>query len=203
MSYGDTEIVSNWAGVVERIRSGDQTGVEDLYSSLSKLISGNLLRVIGPQSFEDSLHEVVVIVLEAIQSGDLRDPVRVMGFMRTVARRQMVAHIREAISQRQRFAGDTDSAAMTGESPEGRAAYREQIADLRAVLQRLSQRDQEIIERFYFHEQCRDQICLEMHLSETQFRLYKSRALAKCSRLARSGRVACRGNSPGQIVSIS
>lgn len=176
------------AAVVRNIRAGDQTAIEDLYAILSKLVGASLLRVVGVQCFEDSLHEIVVIVLQTIQGGGLRDSERLPAFMRTVARRQMVAHIRGAISRRRMFEVDLEITAVAGESPEARAAHRERIEQLRAVLRRLSLRDQEIIERFYFREQDADQICREMRITGTQFRLYKSRALARCSLLARSGR---------------
>jgi RNA polymerase sigma factor (sigma-70 family) len=188
MSSTGTQLGSDCAAVAESVRSGDPAAVEDLYAILSKLVGASLLRAVGPQCFEDSLHEIVVIVLETIQTGGLRDSERLLAFMRTVARRQMVAHIRGAIDRRRRFVEDVESTATPGRSPEASAAYRERIEDLRAVLRRLSLRDQEIIERFYFREQDRGQICGEMQLTGTQFRLYKSRALAKCSRLAQFAR---------------
>lgn len=171
------------------VRAGDRAAIEDLYTVLSKLVGASLLRVVGIQYFEDSLHEIVVIVLESIQRGGLRDSERLPAFMRTIARRQMVAHIRGAIGRRQLSQVDPEVTAVAGESPEARAAHRERIGQLRTVLLRLSRRDQEIIERFYFREQDADQICREMRITSTQFRLYKSRALAKCSALARSGRL--------------
>jgi DNA-directed RNA polymerase specialized sigma subunit len=58
------------------------------------------------------------------------------------------------------------------------------------VLRGISERDREILHRFYVEEQTPDQICGEMGLSFNQFRLLKSRAkkrfgtlgqrLAKC-----------------------
>jgi RNA polymerase sigma-70 factor (ECF subfamily) len=187
MYYSDTETLC-WPAVVARVKSGDPTGVEDLYAALTKLAGANLLRVVGPQCCQDSLHEIIVIVLEAIQNSELREPERLLGFMRTVARRHMVAHIRGAIHQRERFVMDSDKLAVSSASPEALAAYRERIGGVKTALQQLSSRDQEIIDRFYFREQDREQICAEMRLSDTQFRLYKSRALAKCSRLARGRR---------------
>jgi DNA-directed RNA polymerase specialized sigma subunit len=47
-------------------------------------------------------------------------------------------------------------------------------------LRRLKKRDREILERFYLREQNAQQICAEMRLTETQFRLFKSRAIARC-----------------------
>jgi RNA polymerase sigma-70 factor, ECF subfamily len=47
------------------------------------------------------------------------------------------------------------------------------------VLDRMTERDREILTRFYLYEQSQEQICEEMELSETQFRLLKSRAKAR------------------------
>jgi RNA polymerase sigma-70 factor, ECF subfamily len=43
----------------------------------------------------------------------------------------------------------------------------------------MAPRCREILERFYLREQRREQICREMSLTETQFRLLKSRAKAR------------------------
>ncbi len=49
----------------------------------------------------------------------------------------------------------------------------------RSVLGMMSERDREILTRFYLSEQTQEQICDEMDLTETQFRLLKSRAKAR------------------------
>ena len=53
------------------------------------------------------------------------------------------------------------------------------------VLQSVSSRDREILVRFYLKEQSADQICKEMGLTETTFRLHKSRAKARFGELGR------------------
>ena len=49
----------------------------------------------------------------------------------------------------------------------------------------LSERDRDILIRFYLKEQPQEQICKEMALTETQFRLLKSRAKAKFGEIGR------------------
>ncbi len=53
------------------------------------------------------------------------------------------------------------------------------------ILRSISNRDREILTRFYLLEQTQQQICVEMQLSETQFRLLKSRAKARFGELGR------------------
>jgi RNA polymerase sigma-70 factor (ECF subfamily) len=59
----------------------------------------------------------------------------------------------------------------------------EEVAE--AVLRIISSRDREILTRFYLMEQAPEEICREMNLSETQFRLLKSRAKARFGELGR------------------
>ena len=49
------------------------------------------------------------------------------------------------------------------------------------LLRACSRRDREILTRFYILEQTQQQICAEMDLNETQFRLLKSRAKQRFS----------------------
>jgi len=70
-------------------------------------------------------------------------------------------------------------------NPEESAIFRERIGLIRQVLAELSDRDREILTRFYVDEQGQDQICSEMALTETQFRLLKSRAKARFGELGK------------------
>jgi DNA-directed RNA polymerase specialized sigma24 family protein len=181
------ESTPDWAGVVGKIRENDGRGMEDLYAAISGSVPGMLRASIhdaprAPQTIEDDLHEILLIVLEAIHGGNLREPACLMGFVRTVTHRQAVAHIRSNIAHRRRFQRGAELAPSNDPSPEERFARRER---LEVVLKRLRSRDREILVRFYFHDQPPGQICLEMGLTPTQFRLFKSRALARCFNLAR------------------
>jgi RNA polymerase sigma-70 factor (ECF subfamily) len=66
------------------------------------------------------------------------------------------------------------------------AAIQNQNEDIaRRVLESVSPRDREILIRFYLEEQAAEQICDEMDLTETQFRLLKSRAKDRFGELAK------------------
>jgi DNA-directed RNA polymerase specialized sigma24 family protein len=67
----------------------------------------------------------------------------------------------------------------TPSTPEQAAIFREREDLIKKVLSELSDRDREILTRFYLKEQSESKICLEMVLTETQFRLLKSRAKAR------------------------
>ena len=171
-----------WTAIVERIHSGDGAGIEELYAGVQAVVRGktlaNLSRMTHESCPDDNVHEVLLVVLQAIRYGQLRDPEKLPGFIQTVARRQIVAALRRAAANRRLASRNAPSWA---DSPEARLTNREKAERLRAALADLSRRDREILERFYFKEQPPEQICGEMNLTGTQFRLYKSRAIAKCS----------------------
>ena len=178
---GDSSTSVNWSVLVDQVRHGEDIGMEQLYRLFSRGIRYYLCRQLGAQELDDKVHDTFLIVVHAIQRGDLREPERLMGFVRTIVRRQVAAYIDEAVhSRREQAELDTGHAiADLKENPEQIAMARQQADLMKSVLASLSQRDREILERFYIKEEPQDQICEDMHLSETQFRLLKSRAKAR------------------------
>jgi RNA polymerase sigma factor (sigma-70 family) len=125
--------------------------------------------------------------VQAIRRGELRDPERLMGFVHTVVRRQVAAQIGRAVQGRREQA-DMDLTATVcdnRQTPEEQAMLREHQDVAEAVLRGVSTRDRDILTRFYLMEQTQEEICKEMRLSETQFRLLKSRAKARFGELGR------------------
>ena len=172
---------SRWAKLVEGIQSGDERGMEDLYQVFATGVRFYLCRQLGRQDVEDKIHDTFVLVVQAIRKGDLREPERLMGFVRTIARRQVAAHI-ERTSHLRREQAELDSSVGLPDSrlsPEEQAIARQKVELMKEVLQGVSPRDREILTRFYLAEEPQEQICDEMNLSETQFRLLKSRAKAR------------------------
>lgn len=178
-----------WTAAVQQIRTGNELSVETLCAAVTECARAQLYQSVEAQSVDDHVQEVLMIVLAAIRNGELRNPECLMGFVRTVTRRQVTVHIRRNVIRRRRITSVESSelpAAPADESPEARLRLQERVALVRDVLERICSRDREILVRFYYKEQDSHQICREMQLTSTQFRLYKSRALAKCSELGRA-----------------
>jgi RNA polymerase sigma factor (sigma-70 family) len=175
--------------LVRRIRGGDRGGTEELYSTLSGAAMPKLSRTVDSQLVEDKFHDIVVTVLEAIQNGSLREPARLMGFAQTVTRRRVATHIRGKISRRSRLVqiGAVDFPAPAADSPEAASIKAQRLGVLRGAMQKLCSRDRKILASFYYQEETPQEICGQMGLTSTQFRLYKSRALARCAEYVRSG----------------
>jgi len=177
----------DWAGLVERIRAGDPAGMEELYGVFSRGVRFYLYRQLGLQELEDKVHDTFLIVIQAIRRGELREPERLMGFVRTIVRRQVVAYIDAVVHDRREQAGLHCGLGVTdGRSdPEQDAIARQQTEIMETVLRSISRRDREILTRFYLQGQSQAQICAEMNLTDTQFRLLKSRAKSRFGELGR------------------
>ena len=178
---------ARWIRLVELVQANDPAGLEELYRLFLRGIRFYLCRQLGPQELDDRVHDAFLVVVGAIQRGELREPARLPGYIRTIVRRQVAAQIDVVVQTRRDQTGIETGygVADLSSSPE-EAVIREQRATvMRQVLAELSERDREILTRFYIREQPQDLICEEMGLSETQFRLLKSRAKARFGELGR------------------
>ena len=175
----------DWKIVVEQIRAGEPPGEEDLYRNLATGARLFLQRRLGTQDVEDLVHDLFVIVVETIRRGDLREPERLMGFVRTVLHRQLSLGISRMIHKRETSINLESAADLTAAepTPEQRAAAYQKAAIMKQVLRKMSAPDREVLTRFYLREESPERIRMEMGLTETQFNLLKSRAKARLTEL--------------------
>jgi RNA polymerase sigma-70 factor, ECF subfamily len=176
-----TQDPSGWTELVDKIRHNDPNGLEELYRVFSRGIRFYLCRQLGPQDLDDRVHDTFLVVAQAIQRGELREPERLMGYVRTIVRRHVAAQIENNVYCRRRQI-DLDwglTIRDLGSNPEQTAIQQENAEIARRVLDSIAPRDREVLIRFYLQEQSAEEICSEMGLTETQFRLLKSRAKAR------------------------
>jgi RNA polymerase sigma-70 factor (ECF subfamily) len=173
--------------LVHRVREGDPSGMEDLYRMFLTGVRFYLCRQLGPQDLEDKVHDIFLIIAQSIQRGDLREPDRLMGYVRTIVRRQVAAYIDRAVQSRRSYADLGFGMTLSDQqpNPEGRLIADENTAMALRILNSLHKRDREVLVRFYLREQNPDEICRDMGLTETQFRLIKSRAKARFGELGK------------------
>lgn len=178
---------AGWVELVHRIRSGASGSMEELYELFSRGIRFYLCRQLGAQELDDKVHDTFVVVVQAIQRGEIREPQRLMGFVRTIVRRQVAAHIDKVVHTRREHVELDSTARMADprDNPEESAIFQQRAELIHRVLSELGDRDREILTRFYLREQSQDEICSEMSLTETQFRLLKSRAKARFGELGK------------------
>ena len=176
-----SEATIDWASLVARIREGDEGAMEELYYRFGRGVRYSFFRHLGPQDLDDKIHDTFLIVVQAIRRGELRDPDRLMGFVRTIVRRQVAAHIEDVVHARR---DETPIEPMTpildrANTAEEQMLWDEQVRVMMGTLESMPARDRELLTRFYLHDESQEQICTEMNLTDTQFRLFKSRAKAR------------------------
>ena len=177
----------SWRELVEGVQRGDRVAMEELYTSFTRGVRYYFCKHLGPADLDDRVHDAYLTVVQAIRTGSLREPEALMGFVKTIIRRQVAAGIDEAVQSRRERADFEVSAFVMDvrQDPEQEAIGRQKTQLMVQVLREISPRDREILTRFYLHGQEQDEICQEMNLTETQFRLLKSRAKARFGELGR------------------
>jgi len=185
---GPELLETTWVRLVKRLRAGDPEGMEELYRVCAPGIRFYLCRHLGSYDLDDKVHDAVLVITQAIQRGDLREPERLMGYVRTIVRRQVAGHIGTAVQTRQREADLEHCMPLAdhGPTPERRLMEKQNFELAMRILRGLNARDREVLTRFYLQEQDPEQICREMGLTETQFRLIKSRAKARFGELGKN-----------------
>ena len=177
----------SWGALVEGVQRGERMEMEELYTNFSRGIRYYFCKHLGPADLDDRVHDAYLTVVQAIRAGSLREPEALMGFVRTIIRRQGAAGIDAAVqSRRERAEFEVGTLIADGrQNPEQEAICRQRTQLMVQVLEEISLRDKEILTRFYLSGQSQEKICREMRLTETQFRLLKSRAKARFGELGR------------------
>ncbi len=178
--------MEDWVDIVERIRSGDQSGVKELYDVFSRGIRYHLRRHLGSHDLDDHVHDCFLVVIQAINKGDLHEPKHLMGFVRTIVSRKLAGFIGHRMESRKQIEADSSKFIPDGRlDPELTAISKQNKEMIAKLLRAIPPRDKDILTRFYLYEESPEQICREMKLTATQFRLMKSRARAKFGELGK------------------
>ncbi len=185
MEYPRSEV--DFPDLVERIKRGEQPAMEQLYVLFGKGIRYFLCRQLGPQELDDKVHDTFIIVISAIRRGDLRQPDRLMGFIRTVVRRQVAASIDNVVHSRRKHINVELGGRVPDRrlNPEQTASAVEESELVERVLAKMPDRDRQVLTRSFLLDEQQEQTQAEMALTPTTYRLLKSRAKA---RFGRSGR---------------
>ena len=175
------ENYEQFARIAWKIQSDDPEGMEELYRIFSQGFRFRFLRAISYQEVDDKIHEAFLHVVRAIRRGDIREPLRLMGFVKTVINREVAKEIRQAVQARRHYDDSKAGSfvADVSQNQQQNVIDRENAKLLERTLWELQDREREVLTRFYLLEQTKDRICAEMSLTPTQFRLLKSKSKAK------------------------
>ena len=178
---------SDWTGLVERIQAGEPCAEEELYLFMQRTVRWYLLRRIGNrEDADDRAHDVYIAVLMAIRECRVRQPEALPGYIFGTLKNTMAKVIGLAVSARNRLTALEDLSEDPVDDrhdPERQVWENERAGIMAKLLNELRPADREVLVRFYVENQPAERIQAEMCLSATSFRLLKSRAKAKFSRL--------------------
>jgi RNA polymerase sigma-70 factor (ECF subfamily) len=165
------------ASLVRRILSGDAVAETELIHRYGRAVAALLERSLpGRADVDDLFQETFFLLIQKIRSGDVREPERLSGFVCNLARNLAISHARRRDSG---VFGNTsaDSAPASGVSQLDRLLRKENAEMVRRVLRELtSDRDRDVLRRFYLAEESKAEICKGMGLSGAQFDLVLFRA---------------------------
>src|SRR5688572_5650394 len=149
---------NEWSRLVERIQKNDPDALTELYQIFGRGIRFFMYRQLGPQDIDDRVHDAFLVVVQAIQRGELRDPARLMGFVRTIVRRQVATRIDHLVQTRREQVAIEQGPVIADQTgtPEDQAMGGQQVQLMLSVLRSMSARDRDILTRFYLHEQSQE-----------------------------------------------
>ena len=167
--------------IVTLIMAGDSQGEELLYSTFSRGLR-YLAAKHCPEFADDCCHDTILTVTRQIKGGQLKTPAALPGYINIVLKR--TAWNKKLESERLGANDDVFTTVVQTRSddrhdPQRMLEVEERAKILREGLQSLKPQEQEILTRFYLKGERPEVICEEMNLTETQFRLNKSRSKQK------------------------
>jgi RNA polymerase sigma-70 factor (ECF subfamily) len=166
--------------IVRRIREGDRRAEEELIARFGEGMSFLLRRwTRDPAAADDLYQETFRLAIEKIRKGEVRDPERLPGFLRSLAKNLSTDYYRKD-SKREVREDDLESVAdlSAAESePLSRLIREEKAALVRRLLGELaSDRDRQVLYRFYIAEEEKERIQADLGLSGPELNMVLFRA---------------------------
>ena len=157
--------------LASRIRIGDRQAEAELVARYQRGVTLLLRRSAGdPSLAEDLAQETFRIALEKIRRGDLREPEKLAGFLCSLARNLSIEHFRKASAHRASGPPPEDSVRGDEPDPLERLLRAEQARIVRGILSELpTERDRQILLRFYLAEEDKAAICRDLGLTSLHF----------------------------------
>jgi RNA polymerase sigma-70 factor (ECF subfamily) len=182
---GDQATTGATALMVRRIIDGDRTAEAEFVARYARGVRMIVSRASSDRSAVDDLcQETFKTALEKVRRGDVRDPERLSGFICGLARNLVVDYFRRAARTSVGIVPDRPDPSP---DPLDQLLARERAASARAVLAELgSERDRQILLRFYVAGDSKEDICADFGLSSLHFNRVLFRARERYRVLYRS-----------------
>jgi RNA polymerase sigma-70 factor (ECF subfamily) len=182
---------AEWSGagdLVRRIVSGDLAAEHELVDQYQRGVRLIVARSSRDRSVVDDIcQDVLCLAIEKIRAGAVREPERLSGFIAALARTKVIEHFRglEARGAREARARGLQPAAPPDALEQVLARERAEL--IRAVLDELgSDRDRQILLRYYLADEEKLRICRDLKLTTVHFNRVLFRARERFRHLLRN-----------------
>jgi RNA polymerase sigma-70 factor (ECF subfamily) len=162
------------AELVHRIRAGDTRAEEELVARFSRGLALMLHQLSRDSSLaEDISQETFRLTVEKARRGEIHQPEKLAGFLRSTARNLLIADRRKAA--RYTGLGPDDEAAdrlrPSGPEPQLDQLLRDEEArQVRTLLAELRfDRDRELLLRFYLSDESKESVCADLAVDPERF----------------------------------
>ena len=182
--------------LVERIRAGQRSAEAELVSRYSRAIMLMLERRTGDiQRAEDVHQDTFCIVLQRLRTRGIDDPASIASFLHSTAINVLIGDYRKESRRRTYPDSDLVQRQKDRKSDQLRQLIRDEAdSAVRAVVLELgSQRDREILYRFYILQQEKPVVCKALNLTSEHFDRVVSRARQRFRRLIEKKRLPIEG----------
>lgn len=157
-------------------RPGAEAELVERFGRVVRVVLRQLLR--GKPEAEDLFQDTFRLALEKIRGGELRDPATLPRFVTSMARNLAINYFR--LQTRRRTDADSDAvaeASRTAPDQLGRLLMAEKAALVRRLIGELgTDRDQQVLYRFYIAEEDKAAICEDLDLDSLHFNRVLHRA---------------------------
>lgn len=185
----DSDADGSLTRLVGRVRAGERAAEAELVERFSRGLLLMLRRLAQNPALADDIHqETLVLVIEKIRRGEVRDPERLPGFVRGIARNLFIADRRKEARYLALDGGGGDdgggepaaaSAALPdhGPAPLERALAEEEKRHVQQLLGELRyERDRQLLIRFYLTDHGKEEICEDLEIEPDRFNQILHRA---------------------------
>jgi RNA polymerase sigma-70 factor, ECF subfamily len=167
------------ANLARRIEQGDAAAEAQLVTRFSRGVQVVIRHASSdPSVAEDLFQETFRVGLERIRAGALRDPAQLAAFLAGLARTLATEHFRRVRRAPQEDVSVLERMAAPGTSSLDAVSRGEEARDIARTLESLpTDRDREVLRRFYLTMEDKDRICDDLGLTRLQFNrvLYRAR----------------------------
>ena len=176
--------------LVRRIAAGERSAEGELVARYSRGLLFQLRRMTGDPAWSDDLHqETFRTVLERLRHGGIAEPGRLAGFVLATGRNLFLGGWRK---QKRRGERDVaDAAAVDPADPDPgqltRLMREEEVRKVRRLIGEMgTDRDRQILFRYYVAEEDKEAICSDLGLSNLHFNRVLFRARQRFAELLKA-----------------